>query len=312
MNNGPIFIVGAARSGTTLLQYMLKSHPDLSLPTAESHFFIPFYQRRTEFGDLSDLGALTRLLKAIYASRKLFFDEDVHGIRFNAGTLAKRFHARQLTSVPEVIAGIFEANAEAEGKLRWGDKTPYYILHLETLLEMFPNAQFVHIIRDGRDCALSMLERKWDLEIFNTYHAAYTWNKYVNAGKAFGAKYPNIYHEVYFESLLNEPEQTIDSLCRFLNIEFNERVIEFKKSNGSGKTQLLTQPLQKSNQGKWREKMTSRQTLIFEALAGETLSACGYQIVNKTPQVNSIDWLINELHIKACHAYCRRFLKKKR
>lgn len=308
MNNAPIFIVGAARSGTTLLQYMLKSHPDLSLPTAESHF----YQRRTEFGDLSDLGALTRLLKAIYASRKLFFDEDVHGIRFNAGTLAKRFHARQLTSVPEVIAGIFEANAEAEGKLRWGDKTPYYILHLETLLEMFPNAQFVHIIRDGRDCALSMLERKWDLEIFNTYHAAYTWNKYVNAGKVFGAKYPDRYHELCFESLLNEPEQTVDSLCRFLNIEFNEQVIDFKKSNGSGKTQLLTQPLQKSNQGKWREQMSPRQIRIFEALAGETLSACGYSLVNKTPQVNSIDWLINELHIKACHAYCRRFLNKKR
>lgn len=72
MNNRPIFIVGAARSGTTLLQYMLKSHPDLSLPTAESHFFIPFYQCRTDYGDLSDIGALTRLLEAIYDSRKLF------------------------------------------------------------------------------------------------------------------------------------------------------------------------------------------------------------------------------------------------
>lgn len=64
--------------------------------------------------------------------------------------------------------------------------------------------------------------------------------------------------------------------------------------------------------GELREQMSPRQIRFFEALAGKTLSACGYPLVNKTPQVNSIDWLINELHIKACHAYSRRFLKKKR
>lgn len=312
MNNGPIFIVGAARSGTTLLQYMLRSHPDLSLPTAESHFFIPFYKRRNEFGDLTNIDAVTRLLEEIYLSRKQFFDEDVKGIRFNAEALAQRFHARQLITLPQIIAGIFEENAEAEGKRRWGDKTPYYILHLETLLEMFPNAQFVHIIRDGRDCALSMLERKWDLQIFNTYHAAYTWNKYVKAGKAFGKIHPDRYHELRFENLLNNPEQSVSSLCSFLNLEYNERVIDFKKSNGSGKTHLLTQPLQKSNQGKWREKMKPSQISIFEALAGETLKVCGYPLVNDNPKVTVLEWLISESHIKICLAYCRYYLKKKR
>ncbi len=254
MNNAPIFIVGAARSGTTLLQFMLRSHPDLSLPTGESYFFIPFYQRNAELSDFTDITSLTRLLDTIYDSHKSFFDEELHGIRFNAETLAQRFHGRQLTTIPAIIAGIFEANAEAEGKSRWGDKTPYYILHLETLLGMFPNAQIVHIIRDGRDCALSMLKRKWDLQIFNTYHAVYTWNKYVSAGIAFGKKHPDSYHELHYESLLNEPEQKVDDLCRFLNIEFNERVINFNKTDGSDKTPLLGKPLQKSNQAKWRKK----------------------------------------------------------
>lgn len=310
-HNAPIFIVGAARSGTTLLQFMLRSHPELSLPTAESHFFIPFYQHRSEFGDLTNIGELTRLLKAIYDSRKIFFDEDVHGIRFNAESLAQRFHSRQLTSIPEVISGIFEANAEAEGKRRWGDKTPYYILHLDTLLEMFPNAQFVHIIRDGRDCALSMLERKWDLQIFNTYHAAYTWNKYVNAGIAFGQQHPDHYHALHYESLLNEPEQTVANLCHFLNIEFNERVIDFNKTDGSGKTPLLGQPLQKSNQEKWRKKMTSRQIRIFETLAGATLKRCGYSVIHENPKINFVEWFISELQIKIYHTYCRFFLHKK-
>ena len=265
----PIFIVGAARSGTTLLQYMLRSHPDISLATGESHFFIPFYRRRKEFGDLSDLTRLRELINEVYQFRRDFFDEDLQGIRFNAESIAQQLHDRDVKTVPEVISGIFQINAEAEGKARWGDKTPYYVLHLDTILEMFPNAQIVHLIRDGRDCALSMLERKWELGIFNIYQAAYIWNKYILAGNSFGQKLPERYYKIYYEDLLNEPEKTMIDLCHFLNIKFNKQLIDFKKSDGSGKTFLVSQPIKKSNQGKWKQKMTPAQIRIFESLAGE-------------------------------------------
>ncbi|MDD2658145.1 MAG: sulfotransferase [Methylococcales bacterium] len=311
-NANPIFIVGAARSGTTFLQYMLRSHPEISLPTGESHFFIPFYQRRNEFGDLSDITRLRDLVKELYQFHPDFFDGDLHGIQFNAESITQRLHKLDIKSIPEVISGIFQINAEAEGKTRWGDKTPYYVLHLDTILEMFPNAQIVHLIRDGRDCALSMLERKWDLEIFNTYHSAYTWNKYVLAGESFGQKHPEHYYKIYYEDILNSPEKTLMDLCQFLNIEFNTQVINFNKSKSPGKTPLVSQPIQKANQDKWRQKMTPAQIRIFESQAGDTLRKCGYETIYTQPTINRFEWFINELHIKLCQFYSKHFKKNKR
>ena len=97
-NNSSIFIVGAARSGTTLLQYMLRSHPDISLPTGESHFFIPFYKKRNSFGDLKKDENIQQLLNEIYHSGQSFFDNEVHGIKFNAKELAKSLTASKKPS----------------------------------------------------------------------------------------------------------------------------------------------------------------------------------------------------------------------
>ena len=308
MNNScksdrPIFIVGAARSGTTLLQYMLRSHPDISLPTAESHFFIPFYERINEYGDLSSKENIRSLLEEIYSSRKHFFDDDVHGIKFNADSLTEILYGRGCSTLPELVSGIFQENAKAEGKSRWGDKTPYYILHLDTLLEMFPNAQVIHLIRDGRDCALSMLNRKWDLQIFNIYHAAYIWNRYVTAGKDFGTKNPDQYFEIKYEDILNQPELSLEKLCDFLSIKFDQSVINFRKSDGSGRTPLLTKPLQKSNQARWKSSMSEKQLEVFESLAGPMLESCGYELASHAPSISKSAWLLYELQIKIGYLY---------
>ncbi|MEM7251043.1 MAG: sulfotransferase [Pseudomonadota bacterium] len=297
----PIFIVGAARSGTTLLQFMLRSHPHVSLPTAESHFFIPFYAARDEYGDLTERDNLRRLISDIYEKKQLFFKADFHGMTFDVEAVTDMLHREQCSNVPDIISRIFQENAKGEGKVRWGDKTPYYVLHMDTLLAMFPGAQFVHLIRDGRDCALSMLERKHDLKIFNTYHAAYTWNKYVVSGRAFGERHPDRYFEVRYEDILDNPQDSIQALCEFLEIEFSQDVIEFRKAKEGLKTPLLRQPLQRSNQNKWKSKMSEKQIEIFENMAGETLEACGYDLASSSPSISAINRLYYELEIKWNH-----------
>jgi len=302
MNAGPIFLVGAARSGTTLLQYMLRSHPDISIPTGESHFFIPYYRRRDEFGDLNESSNLRRLLHDIYHARSTFFDEELHGTRLDPDRFTKLLHAQGVNSVPAVISAIFALNAAGEGKARWGDKTPYYILHLDTLLEMFPDAQFIHIVRDGRDCALSMLERKRDLHIFNTYHAAYLWQRYVAHGALFGRANPDIYKEIKYEDLLSQPENMVKDVCDFLHIEYSDAVINFKKSGGKGKTPLLTKPLQKDNMEKWRTRMSSHQIKVFENVAGDMLRAKGYKCEHKQASLWPFEETAYNLHIRASYA----------
>jgi hypothetical protein len=80
--NSPIFVVGSPRSGTTLLQYMLLSHPDISLPTGESPFFIPLFRNEADYGDLNNPDNIRRVLERMYRQSADFLDTDLHGLRF--------------------------------------------------------------------------------------------------------------------------------------------------------------------------------------------------------------------------------------
>ncbi len=275
----PIFIVGAPRSGTTLLQYMLRSHPDISIPTAESHFFIPLLKQESDFGDLHNIDNIRRVLQRMYQQSASFLDTDLHGISFDVETLSKQLHAQQFDSMAQLIAGLFELNAKEENARRWGDKTPYYVLHMKRLLEQFPGAQFIHLIRDGRDCALSMFEREHDFRVYNTFFAAKYWEIYVEIGQKMGREIgPDNYYEIRYEDLLDNPQIIMKDVCRFLQEEYCEEIVNFKKSGEAGKTPLLQQPIQKQNQAKWRSKMKPAQIAVFERAVAGTLRNCNYPL----------------------------------
>ncbi len=275
----PIFIVGAPRSGTTLLQYMLRSHPDISLPTGESHFFIPLLRHEKEFGDLRQLENTRRVLERMYEQSADFLDTDLHGIDFNIDQLSHTLHKRQCSSMAQLIAGLFELNATGENARRWGDKTPYYVLHMKRLLEQFPGAQFIHLIRDGRDCALSMFQREHDFRVYNTFFAAKYWEIYIERGQQIGREIGSgNYYEIRYEDLLENPNFIMKGVCEFLNEEYSDSLVNFKKSGEAGKTPLLQQPIQKQNQEKWRTKMKPAQIKIFERAVANTLRNCNYPL----------------------------------
>lgn len=281
-NNGPIFIVGAPRSGTTLLQYMLRSHPRLSLPTGESHFFIPLYRNADKYGDLSQLENVRAVLDAMYRQSADFLDSDLHGMKFDVASLAEELHREGRSSMSAIIAGLFEKNAHGEGKVRWGDKTPYYVLHLPKIMEWFPDAQIIHMIRDGRDCALSMAGRKHDFRVYNTYLAAKYWQQYVEVGQAEGRKLGgNVYFELRYCDLLAEPEKMMRSVCAFLGEEYSDSLVYFQKATDpNAKTPLLKKELQSDNRYKWKSLMSRDQIRVFESAAGDTLQHCGYKVIS--------------------------------
>jgi hypothetical protein len=276
--DSPIFVVGAPRSGTTLLQRMLRSHPRISSPTGESHFFIPLFTRADEFGDLREKENVRRVLQEMYRIRPDFLDTDLHGMKFDVDALTDAFHGAGVRTIPQLLSLLMETNARGEGKARWLDKTPYYVLHLPKIRRMFPSAQIVHIIRDGRDAVLSMMERRHDIRVYNTYHGAKLWQQYVEAGHNDGmALGPEAYLEIRYEDLITEPAETVRKVCGFLNEEFSESVIHFQKSSDpKTKTPLLKQDLQSSNREKWRGRMSPWQIRVFESAAGDTLKHFNY------------------------------------
>lgn len=278
--NGPIFVVGAPRSGTTLLQRMLRSHPGISSPTGESHFIVPLLTNTASYGDLSIRENIAVVLRDMHGISADFLETDLHGVKFDIETLADAIHEHGVHTMPQVIDTLFRINAKGEGKTRWLDKTPYYILNIPLLAAIYPDAQFVHIIRDGRDAVLSMLERNVDIRVFSFYQGARLWKRYVDAGRMMGAVLPaERYLEFRFEDMLNDQEGTLRRICAFLGVEFSEKVIDFQKSRDPlNKTPLLREGIKRDNLEKWRGQMTPRQIRTFESIAGSTLAACGYPV----------------------------------
>jgi hypothetical protein len=304
----PVFIVGAPRSGTTLLQYMLRSHPDISLPTGESHFIIPLLRSSSEYGDMRQPANIRRVLERMYAQSADFLDTDLHGIHFDIEELIPYLEGRACSSMEELISALFELNATGEGAKRWGDKTPYYVLHMKMLRERFPGAQFIHLIRDGRDCALSLIQRRHDFRVYNTFFAAKYWEIYVEIGRKTGKELGDSnYHEVRYEDLLEAPEKTMRNICSFLGEEYSDSLINFKKSEDTGKTPLLRKPVQKGNKGKWRTQMTPGDIYTFERAVGATLRHCGYPITTDAKPLSLPVKAFWYLHNKTISRYHKWF-----
>ena len=276
----PVFIVGAPRSGTTLLQYILRSHPALSLPTGESHFVVPLYRTAAQYGDLTQVENVQRVLHAMETQSAEFLHTDLHGLKFNVTTLTQEFIAEGRSTVRDIITGLFEKNAAGEGKPRWGDKTPYYGLHIPKLLAWWPDAQIIHLVRDGRDVALSMFARRHDFGAYNIYMVAKQWEQYVECAREHGRQAPaSQYLELRYEDLLDDQKSALRTICSFLGEAYSDALLDFKKSGEAGKTPLLQRPIQKSNQDKWKQDLTAWQIHVFESAAGETLKKFNYPLL---------------------------------
>jgi hypothetical protein len=193
----PIFVIGSPRSGTTLLRLMLDAHPRISCGE-ETHF-------------LRDMEAMVGrhwgLLSSYGFDRRWWLER--------IADFYRRFQG-------EVLA--------ATGKSRWADKDPTYTLHLEFLDALFPDAQYVHLLRDGHDVVASFRER-WGYR--SAVRAARTeWRRYVTAARALGDRLPPArFHEVRYEELVADPESCARRLFAFLGEAFVPAVLAFDPSS---------------------------------------------------------------------------------
>jgi Sulfotransferase family len=208
----PVFVVGCPRSGTTLVQTILDSHPRLSVPyEAESLVDIPL-------GLLSSMvnasEALT-LAEAHPNSRTHSFD--VRTARTVCGDLG-------ITDAAGAMRVLAASQALAQGKRRWGTKTPKALLHLAELAIVYPDAQFIHVIRDGRDSTSSQAR------VFgrSVVQGALLWRTGMRTGRRAGSRLgPDRYLEVRLEELLSSPEEQIRRMCVFLGEDFDQSLLHF-------------------------------------------------------------------------------------
>ena len=271
----PLFVLGVSRSGTTLLRVILDRSPGIAIP--DETFFIPQLAHRhsspvdaEEF--LDDIRRLPRLA--------------------DWGVPASDFAARLRPgmSLGEAFAALFTAYAAKQGKPRWGDKTPMYMRHLGLIERLFPYAQYVHLIRDGRDAALAFLDMPEGVVTRTWAHPrspagfACEWRTEVRRARELGHRLgPSRYFEIRYEDLIADTAGVVRSICEFANVPFESAMLEYSSAvdvSAKPHHQRLLQPPTRGVRD-WRSQMSREDALAFEAIAGDLLADLGYGLLDE-------------------------------
>jgi Sulfotransferase family len=282
-SKAPVFVVGCPRSGTTLLYHMLLSAGNFVVYRSESQVFNLLEPR---FGDLRSSRNKRKLL-ATWESSALFQKTGLEAAQVEEEILAKCQNAGDFLRI------VMEAMARAQGVERWADCTPEHLLSLAHIKETIPNALVIHIIRDGRDVALSMEKQKWirpfpwDREKGLLLAALY-WQWIVNQGRGQGKALGADYREIQYEELVGNPRQTLAQLGTFVEQELDYDHIQQVGIGSVSRPNSSFEPESGSEEFKpvarWKTSLTSNRLRDLECLVGKTLTDLGYVVENASAE----------------------------
>jgi sulfotransferase family protein len=290
------FVVGVSRSGTTLLRLMLDAHPQLTIPP-ETHFVpkvVNVCERLTAEG-ASTAEVREQALAAMTTHPRWgdfgLADQVVRSLMEQHDPL----------TAGDAIRAFYEAYAAEVGKPRWGDKSPPYTWKALRIQRALPEAFFIHIIRDGRDVALSLSEVSWGPDDVSL--AAEKWVTEVRrARKRARGLARGTYMELRFEDLVADPEPLLRRIARFVDLPWDDAMLNYHrqaeermsremartlKPLGGGtitaeertrQHELVSQPPSQSRVGRWRTEMSPEDRTAFESVAGKLLKKLGYEL----------------------------------
>lgn len=271
MAGPPLVVLGVRRSGTTLLRVMLDRSPELAIP--DESYFVPQLARR--HGGRVDPEAFVDDLRRLPTLVEWALSPDAVAERLRPGVTAG-----------EAIGAVFESYAALHGKQRWGDKTPLYMQHLPLLERLFPSARFVHLVRDGRDAALSFLSVPAGIMTEGWGHPrdaagfACQWATEVRDARALGARVGERYLEVRYEKLVAEPAATLRAVCEFATLRYDDAMLGYVGETESARKahQQRLNEAPRVGVRDWRSEMSEADRRAFESIAGDLLAELGYDV----------------------------------
>lgn len=298
-NKSPIFIVGMPRSGTTLISAMISAHSSIAI-SPESHF-ISYWMKKYSKLDLN-----------------LFWEKFSGSKRFSYfGIDAKKTIARILSednyTYSTIFTSILQEYANKLGKSRWGEKTPDHRLYIDLLLQWYPQARIIYMIRDPRAVCASLLSVPWGSPSPSVFRHAFRWQKSIKDLKPWLSD-PRV-KVINYEALVSEPEDVMRQVCEFLDEQFQPAMLNPSEAtspiiNCSGwtETHLKTalKPVTTANIEKWQTTLSFSQIATVEYIARYEMIEQGYQPGNEAlnfVQIFRLKLVIFALKIK-------RFLNK--
>ena len=274
----PVFVVGSARSGTTLLYHMLLSSGRFARFFGEPAVFDLLVPR---FGDLSHRKNRERLMDSWIGSR-------MHQASGLDQDLIRSKVLRDCRSNADFLRILMNEVAASQGVRRWAVWGPDNLLYMRTIKAQMPDARFVHIIRDGRDVALSMHREQfirpfsWDKDK-SLLVAALHWRWKVALGLRQSDAIGSDYVEVRFESLIDQPQQVLSRISQFVGCELDYRRIQegavgaVKDTNSTFKSAGQTRAA--NPVGRWRAVLSRDQIACLESCIRDLLEQLGYELM---------------------------------
>jgi hypothetical protein len=274
----PVFVMGCHRSGTNFLYDTLLSAGGFAVYRG----YLPVYKILIpRFGHPSDPRNRTRIVDAWMRS-KGFARTDL-----DPAHLSSRLMAESHTG-GDFIRIVMDEVARQQGVKRWAVYDPDDVLHIPRIKADLPDALFVHIIRDGRDIALSLMKMgefrpfPWSRKPRGLLETALYWEWMVRTGRRHGRQIPADYIEVHYEDLVNDPRRTLATLGEFLDHDLDYNRIQ---STGLGRlSESNSSFLDEANQtrrnpvNRWKERLSDQEITELEALVGPSLEESGYQL----------------------------------
>ncbi|MCI0607234.1 sulfotransferase [bacterium] len=303
MDAGPIFIVGSARSGTTLLRLMLTSHPDICIPP-ESPFLVRLRKKYSKFKDLTS--EIDSFVEDLFSEVKFNTEWQLEKecVRANLRKISPLNYHAAASTVYWTYLDTFFPNARI-----WGDKNPAYLRHIDTILEDFPTAKFIHIIRDIRSIYASLVAIHED-EVSRPYwskmhsplpFATQQWHLAYEVFEKTKAN-PHVY-TLFYERLVSDPEQVLNALCRWLGIAFHESMLEFYRFNKEKQLvadfvlkweQKTLEAVDESRVNNWRNELDAAQIHAIETLNRQRMLEMGYKPVTRRVSLRALSQIFLE------------------
>lgn len=278
----PIFILGAPRSGTTFLASLLEGS-SYGVPF-ETHFITKYFKRLSQYGDFCQQDNFRRLLGDILKERPVM----QWGLNIDVDKLYQELGSEFCYG--DIVDALCKNYSKSNGCNNWGDKTPTYLLDLDIIYELFPNAKYLYITRDGRDVALSLLQKSWGPN--NVFSCAEYWCRYYLDNKTLGTIFSSgRLYEVRYEDLIEDVDQRVGEIYDFIG---EESVKE--------KVSIAVSKVKKGNYYKWKAVMTPMQIKVFNASAHETLRRLGYEVGQDSYKLPAYKKRLYQLHDKLMFA----------
>ncbi|MCO5231713.1 MAG: sulfotransferase [Chitinophagales bacterium] len=299
------FIVGNSRSGTTMMLRILNNHPDIFVLN-ELHFFEQLWSSSDKDKTLTKNGAETLIAKLFYIQQEGYTGEmDENKYKAEANTFISNLTDTPL--IPHILYYEFmNLTTRRESKIIPCEKTPQNVFYIQEILELFPQAKIINMVRDPRAILLSQ-KRKWlrrqmgasfitrkeTIRLRINYHP-YTLSKLWNAAILAAQKF-NSHSQVMtvrFEDILEEPKQTMQKICTHLEVKFEEEMLNIPQASSSNEADSKEKGIKKERAGNWvKGGLSSEEIAICEKTSGYLFSQYQYPLIHPhTSKIKTWAW----------------------